>query len=121
MAGNPQGTGDFDGEGFNARFSAIMGLTVDSRNRLWVVGANCIRLVTFAESRKDTVPEMRVRAVPGITVSGEVGGVYRMEYKDGLPGGEWKLLRLVALAAPEEEFFDYEARGRERYYRVVVP
>lgn len=121
LAGNPSGSGTFDGNGFNARFSSIQGIAIDSANRLWVADQNCVRLVTFQESRKDTAPQMGIRVVPGITVTGEVGGVYRIEYKDSLPGAGWQLLRVIVLAQPVEEFFDYEARGQERVYRVVVP
>lgn len=77
--------------------------------------------MTFKESKKDTAPEMGIRTVPGITVRGEVGGVYRIEYKETLPGSTWQLLRVVALAQSVEEFFDFEASGRSRFYRVVVP
>lgn len=121
MAGSLTVPGALDGEGSNARFTEIRALSVDASNRLWVADQNCIRMVVFKESQKNTPAELGIRAVPGITVTGEVGGVYRIEYKEALAGSTWQLLRVVALAQPVQEFYDYEARGNSRYYRVVTP
>lgn len=120
LAGNPGNSGIFDGTGPNARFGTINGIAMDSANRLWVADQNCVRLVTFPESRKDPQPEADIRVIPGITVRGIVGGIYRIEFRDS--GSEpWRLLRAIVLSQPVEEFFDYAARGRHRFYRVVAP
>lgn len=120
MAGNPSNRGAFDGDGFNARFSDVRGIAIDSANRLWVADQNCVRLVTFKESRKDVQPLAEIRLVPGITVNGEIGAVYRIEFQESV-GGPWQLLRMVALSKPTEEFFDYSAGGRSRFYRAIAP
>lgn len=121
MAGSLTAPGALDGEGSNARFTEIRALSVDASNRLWVADQNCIRMVVFKQSQKNTPAQLGIRVVPGITVTGEVGGVYRIEFKEALPGSTWQLLRVVALAQPVQEFYDYEARGNTRYYRVVTP
>ncbi|HAB17516.1 MAG TPA: hypothetical protein PLX89_07500 [Verrucomicrobiota bacterium] len=118
VAGSPNISANFDGEGFNARFSYIQGLAIDSDNRLWVADQNCVRLVTFPESEVSPPPQMAIRLIPGITVSGEIGGIYRIEFQEDV-NDSWQLLRLVVLSRPDEEFFDYEARGRSRFYRVT--
>jgi len=121
MAGHPTGSSaSFDGEGHSARFAQIRGLAVDAYNRLWVADENCVRLVTFAESQRDATPEADIRLAPGITVRGEVGGMYRIECREDM-NAEWVLLRVVTLAQPEKEYFDFTPGAPKRFYRVVTP
>lgn len=76
-------------------------------------------LVTFQESRKDAQPLADIRLFPGITVTGEIGAVYRIELQESV-GGRWQRLRLVALSKPAEEFFDYTAGGRSGFYPATL-
>lgn len=120
LAGSPSNQGTFDGEGFNARFSDIQGIAIDGSNRLWVADRNCVRLMTFRESRMHAAPEMAIPLVPAITVRGEVGAVYRIEFQDSA-GEPRQLLRLVVLSKTVEEFLGDESAAHSRIYRAVLP
>jgi hypothetical protein len=120
LAGSPSNKGVFDGEGFNARFSNIQGIAIDGSNRLWIADQNCIRLMTFRESSTQVAPEIGIRLVPAITVKGEIGAVYRIEFQDAA-GEPWQLLRVVVLSKVVEEFLDDSSVASSRIYRAVLP
>lgn len=53
-----------------------------------------------------------------VTVQGQSGRVYRLEYRDSLSSGDWKPLPLAAGRAGTLMLKDDSAKGSQRFYRV---
>ena len=57
---------------------------------------------------------------PGITIQGEVGGRYRVEYSETMVGGDWTTLTSLILTDSPFLYFDATAtNAARRFYRVV--
>lgn len=76
--------------------------------------------MTFRESSAQIATEMGIRLVPAITVKGEIGAVYRIEFQDWA-SEPWQLLRVVVLSKVVEQFLDDSSLASSRIYRAVLP
>jgi hypothetical protein len=75
-----------------------------------------------ADSRTAIVSLLSIRTYAGLTITGPVGGQYRVEFapRIGTPT-DWQLLTHVTLTTSPYVFIDYDSPGAEsRYYRAVL-
>lgn len=111
----------------------------DNRGALWSfnIPTNAIRQIRFAvtggslgfaydnftSSYVPPPPQAAtnsLRMYPGITISGEVGRQYQIEYTNNLSAGSWQLLTNFYLPSSPFLFFDVTATNAPRQFYQVI-
>lgn len=78
--------------------------------------------VTASASAKLTFTFVELQIFAGLSIRGEVGQVYRIEYQDSLTQPPtWQPLKTLTLQSTSEVFIDYDSPGvAKRFYRAVL-
>jgi hypothetical protein len=72
-------------------------------------------------SRTYPVP-VTIALYAGITIAGNVGQPYRIEYRTDIDAIAWTLLATNTLTSPSQTWIDFDSPGKpRRFYRVVFP
>lgn len=71
----------------------------------------------------DVRPTMELALYPGLTISGEIGGTYQIQFRTNLADLQWQLLKEVTLTQSPWLYLDTEATstGERRFYRIIKP
>jgi hypothetical protein len=77
--------------------------------------------VTSRPAALSVLPALDINLVPAITLRGEVGWTYRLDYVNALgPTNAWNTLATITLTNNPQFYFDVSAIGQPaRYYRLV--
>ena len=67
-----------------------------------------------------TPPTLGLQLYPGLTIQGDVGRPYRIEFADGVNSTNWQVLTNFFLPASPHLFFDTSpANSAHRFYRAI--
>ena len=107
----------------------ITGMTFDNSGFLYMYDANAKNWTGSGSQRAVlkfkpmTMPDpatLEIHFYPGLTITGTVGGAYRIDYSESLEAENWIPLTTITLPSSPYTFSDYTAiHAPKRFYRAV--
>jgi hypothetical protein len=100
---------------------ALVNLQPSQSGNYTVVVTNSAGAATSQPATLSVLPGLNINMVPAITMFGEVGQTYRLDYINAVgPTNDWRVVVTVTLANNPQFYFDLSAIGQPtRFYRLV--
>jgi Immunoglobulin domain len=100
---------------------SLVNLSASQSGVYVVVVSNLVGATTSQPVFVNVLPGLNINMVPAITMFGEVGRTYRLDYINVVgPTNDWRTVATVTLANNPQFYFDVSAIGQPaRFYRLV--